>query len=485
MMDTTNHGRLTSSERIRGSLLGHALGDAIGAKREGGWLARSLWFVLGLSQPGMWRTSDDTAMAHGTVRSILECGGVDVDHMARTWAAEARWSRGYGPGALKVLRRIRDGKEWRDLGPAHVYSGGSFGNGAAMRAAPLGLYLAERPELLETVRLASSVTHGHPLGIDGGVVLALATAQALRDERDIGELIAACSTEEFRTRLGAVEACLARRPEPRELAREFGRSIRALDSAVTALVAAWLHEDDTFEKLIAYCMAIGGDTDTIAAMAGGIYGARRGLEALPAAWLAKLENRANLDADAQALARRMSRRDEPDRYALEAVHAIDGAWRSMEPLRVGNVPVTLGEPVVFVRVTREGEPYLRIDVHLGEGELGPILLWDDLVCVASSTAVHLVELESREVATHEHGGWSVRLHATPTALLACTNDRVLCFDAGARCVWRSGAVGVDGVEIEDVREGMVLGTGDWDPPGGWRAFRLRLADGTPVPVPGA
>ena len=203
-----------------------------------------------------------------------------------------------------------------------------------MRAAPLGLYLAERPELLETVRLASSVTHGHPLGIDGGVVLALATAQALRDERDIGELIAACSTEEFRTRLGAVEACLARRPEPRELAREFGRSIRALDSAVTALVAAWLHEDDTFEKLIAYCMAIGGDTDTIAAMAGGIYGARRGLEALPAAWLAKLENRANLDADAQALARRMSRRDEPDRYALEAVHAIDGAWRTVPPSSV-------------------------------------------------------------------------------------------------------------------------------------------------------
>ena len=253
--------------------------------REGGPIERGLWWVLGLARPGVLRYTDDTLMARGLVESLLRRGEFDPDDMAAVWARDARWTRGYGPGTRRVLKRIARGHEWRDGGPAHVLPGGSWGNGAAMRAAPLGLFYAGDPELLDRVAAeASAVTHAHPEGIDGGLLLAHAARLAAAGALSLEEISVRCRTDAFRRRLDEAGALLAR-PDatPRDLARELGRAVRARDSAVTAVAVYLRHRDGTFDALVDECAAIGGDVDTIAAMAGALFGARHGCGPIRAA----------------------------------------------------------------------------------------------------------------------------------------------------------------------------------------------------------
>jgi poly(ADP-ribose) glycohydrolase ARH3 len=79
--------------------------------------------------------------------SLLANKGIDQDDLARRFAASYRWSRGYGPGAAKLLKRIRRGGDWRTVN-REIYRNGSYGNGAAMRAPLLGLVYKEHAALL-------------------------------------------------------------------------------------------------------------------------------------------------------------------------------------------------------------------------------------------------------------------------------------------------------------------------------------------------
>jgi ADP-ribosylglycohydrolase len=289
-------------ERFRGCLLGLALGDALGAPFEGGVLERATWRLVGLRSPGVLRYTDDGEMALGCAESLAACGGFDADHMARTWAERASWSRGYGPGARAVLRLIRDGVPWREAA-TRVFPEGSFGNGAAMRAAPLGLWFHDDPERLDAVaREASSITHAHPLGIQGGVLVARATALALHDEPDLlARLDTSDLDAEYRRRLGEARAMLDRDPSARDVAHTLGRSVLAHESAVTAVYLAARFRERPFEELVTFVVEVGGDVDTLAAMAGGVWGAARGVGALPADALARLEDRDRFDAAARRL----------------------------------------------------------------------------------------------------------------------------------------------------------------------------------------
>ncbi|MCI5139054.1 MAG: hypothetical protein D3922_11715, partial [Candidatus Electrothrix sp. AR1] len=176
---TDIHDRL--HDRMRGAVLASALGDAFGAPYEGGIAERLIWGVLG-RRHGKRRWTDDTQMSVDVIKSLLACEKVEQNDLAWRFARSYRWSRGYGPGAGKLLKRIRQGERWQ-IANRTVYPNGSFGNGGAMRAAPIGLfYGAERERrLVRAIRDATVVTHAHPAGQDGAVIIALATAMACVD----------------------------------------------------------------------------------------------------------------------------------------------------------------------------------------------------------------------------------------------------------------------------------------------------------------
>lgn len=290
--------------RYRGCLLGLALGDTLGAPHEGGPLERLVWRLIGRTR-GRMRHTDDTAMALELAQSLLDRQGLDPDDVARRHAAGYHWSRGYGPGAARVLKAIRAGRPWPDAS-RRVHPEGSWGNGAAMRAAVIGLYWPEDPEQrAQMADAAARITHAHPLGRDGARAMAEAVACALSDtpNDELLRMVAARVGSDWQPRLQRARQWLAdgKRLEPAEIRRDLGNGMAALDSVVTALYLALSHREDDFGNLLGAAIALRGDVDTIAAMACAVWGALRGEAALPINGIAVLEAGDALHDTADAL----------------------------------------------------------------------------------------------------------------------------------------------------------------------------------------
>jgi len=146
-----------------GSLVGTGVGDSLGAGREG---------------------FSGYAETIGVAESLIENEGFDGEYMARTFIKnyEAEPWRGYGPGPPRIFRLIKQGESW-DKASEKLYSGGSFGNGSAMRVAPIGCFYYDNPTLLREVAYKSSrLTHSHPLGMEGAALQAYAVALAINVE---------------------------------------------------------------------------------------------------------------------------------------------------------------------------------------------------------------------------------------------------------------------------------------------------------------
>ncbi|MFI5345943.1 MAG: ADP-ribosylglycohydrolase family protein [Elusimicrobiota bacterium] len=294
-------------DRAAGAMLGLALGDALGAPHEGGPLERAFWLLLGLPHGRLLRWTDDTQMAAAAAESLIRRGGLDPDDLARRWAADARFLRGYGAGTWKWVRRVRAGQD-RRTAALSAFPNGSFGNGGAMRAAPIGVFFRDRPAELEAAAAAAAaVTHAHPLGVEGGVLIALAAAAAMETSFTpaafLRGLLARGRREEFRSRLDWAASALDSSPSPEQARRRLGNGVAAHESVVTAVYSFARHHDD-FSAMMEFILAVGGDTDTIGAMAGGLFGARNGVEGLPGTLLARLEQRERLESLGRELERR-------------------------------------------------------------------------------------------------------------------------------------------------------------------------------------
>jgi poly(ADP-ribose) glycohydrolase ARH3 len=188
-----------------------------------------------------------------------------------------------------VLEAMEEGRDHRAVAERH-FPGGSFGNGAAMRVAPVGLLFHDDPgRLADQARLSALPTHTHPLGIEGSQLLARAVAYCVSAGRfDPGDyfraLAGACSSAAFRDKLARAEE--ARSPE--HLAA-LGNGIQALESVPTAL-AAFALAPGSYIDAVGGVILLGGDTDTLAAMTGALSGAYLGLEEVPRRLVELLED---------------------------------------------------------------------------------------------------------------------------------------------------------------------------------------------------
>jgi poly(ADP-ribose) glycohydrolase ARH3 len=266
-----------------GSLIGTALGDSLGE--------------------GHGRYTDDTAMSIGVAESLIACRGFDADHMAETFArhyAAEPW-RGYGYGPPMIFKMMREGTPWEDAAQ-RLYPGGSFGNGSAMRVAPVGLlYFDDLAKVADVARQSSRITHTHPLGTDGAALQACAVALAVQakpgtlDRDRILSALSECVGEDvYRDKLLAMGRLLRRQASMDEAVAALGNTIEAFNSVPVAIYA--FLAGDSFVEAVENALAAGGDRDTIGAMAGAIAGAFHGPERIPEAWKRDLENRTHLEA---------------------------------------------------------------------------------------------------------------------------------------------------------------------------------------------
>jgi poly(ADP-ribose) glycohydrolase ARH3 len=281
-------------DRFVGCLLGLAVGDALGGKFEAQPAEAiqsrfpTVASMIAYPQEEIWYT-DDTQMTIGVAETLLECGQIVETALCRAFVSNYVPSRGYGRGTRVILDAIEDGRDYQQVAEAH-FPGGSFGNGAAMRVAPVGLlFHQDEQRLWEQARLSAWPTHRHPLGVEGAQLLALAVAlctTAERFDRDafFARLIAACESNEYHAKLTAA----ARVQSPGDLV-ELGNRIEALHSVPTA-IASFALMPESYEDTIGNVIRLGGDTDTLAAMAGALSGAYCGARRLPGNLVALLEN---------------------------------------------------------------------------------------------------------------------------------------------------------------------------------------------------
>lgn len=294
---------MVDSEQIRkkflGSLVGVAIGDALGASWEGHRMVAEdeTQLISSISHP--LRYTDDTHMTIGVAESLIESQGFDGAHMANRFVDnyfEEPW-RGYGPGPPRVLRLIKNGQSW-DKAAAHIYPGGSFGNGAAMRVAPVGLFFwNNHAELKEVAYQSSAITHAHILGMEGAALQAMAVALAVAGNPDrplntlsfISRLLGFTTQDVYRAKIAKFGTLLERHDNRQEVVHQLGHGIEALNSVPTAIFAFLSHPQD-FALTVIYAVSLGGDADTIASMAGAISGAYLGNDAIPAEWQKNVEN---------------------------------------------------------------------------------------------------------------------------------------------------------------------------------------------------
>lgn len=333
-------GDLSLTSRIRGSLLGGALGDALGAPIEFlQWPAiRAKWGPRGLTHfvpaygvpEGVGAITDDTQMTLFTVEGLIRaqvryeakglCHPPSVVHQAyrrwlltqgESWGGEpGDWSERSQPDGWLIGERFLHAR--RAPGNtclAALRARGSLGDpanndskgcGALMRAAPVGFLCGEGPRGMERVFALSveiaALTHGHPSGQLPAGVLAAVIYQIAYRRATLEEALAAATTvlraeprhEETLAALAAAQALALEGSPSAEKLETLGGGWVAEEALAIAVYAALSQPHDLRAALI-LAANHSGDSDSTAAICGNLLGALLGEVALPADWLANLE----------------------------------------------------------------------------------------------------------------------------------------------------------------------------------------------------
>jgi ADP-ribosylglycohydrolase len=285
--------------RARLSLDGLSVGDAFG-ERFFGRPSEVLQRISRRELPGQpWTYTDDTEMALSIVEMLEERGGIDQDLLAERFASRMQFHRGYGQGAYTVLCGVKEGLDWRLLARIGFRGMGSFGNGAAMRVAPLGAFFADQPldVICAQARLSAEVTHAHAEGIAGAIAVSVAAALAWQRRGGSGTLgrewIAAVrdAVPPGYTRDAVAEA-IDVPPDATivEAAKALGNGsgVTAPDTVPLCLWVA-AHAAHGFESAMWHTVNALGDRDTTCAIVGGILALTGGPDGIPTRWLQSRE----------------------------------------------------------------------------------------------------------------------------------------------------------------------------------------------------
>ena len=292
-----------------GALVGTAVGDAVGAGFEGWRAAEAEAIEWAADRRELLAYTDDTHMMIGMAESLVQKEGFDGGHMAHVFIRnyELEPWRGYGPGPPNIFCMIRAGEAW-DKAAEKLYHGGSYGNGSAMRIAPLAVFYHNDLVMLREVAYRSSrITHSHELGKEGAALQAYAVAlavelepgKAFSSQEFLSKLSELVQHEAYKQKLAGTGILLGEADKAKVVA-DLGNGVEAFNSVPTAIYS-FLSHPDSLKEAILFAVSLGGDTDTIAAMTGAIAGAYLGIDAVPSKWRLKLENREYIEELAAVL----------------------------------------------------------------------------------------------------------------------------------------------------------------------------------------
>ncbi|MBE2318650.1 ADP-ribosylglycohydrolase family protein [Solirubrobacter sp. CPCC 204708] len=282
--------------RFRGSLLGLAVGDAVGTTVEfsppGSFPPVTDMVGGGPFELPVGAWTDDTSMALCLAESVLETAGFDpVDQLQRyvRWWREGHWSStgtcfDIGRATRQALQRFRKTGEPFPGDAARD----AAGNGPLMKLAPIPMAWAH--DLDTAVRFAGDsarTTHGAPEAVDATRHFALLLVEALNGAAK-EDVLRRRELPDLHPKVAAVAAGSFLDKAPPEI-RGNGYIVLALEAALWAVAST-----DDYESCVLAAVNLGDDADTTAAIAGQLAGALYGLEGIPARWLERVHLRDEL-----------------------------------------------------------------------------------------------------------------------------------------------------------------------------------------------
>jgi ADP-ribosyl-[dinitrogen reductase] hydrolase len=268
---------ISTEDRIVGCLLGGALGDAWGGPFEGA--TSPVHFEI----PTQSALSDDTQLTLATCESILERCCVDPENIAShflRWFREGR-IHGIGSSTLKAMRDLAAGVHWALAGGRGEYSAG---NGAAMRIAPLAFLLnTSEPGDRSLIRDVCRITHHNDEAYVGALAIVMAIRSVIegtwpRHRNFLDVVVNSIPDSAVRDR---VQQLLPLRLSAIEVASHFGATGYVVDTVPLALYCAQSIAAQPLQAVRAETIGAGGDTDTIASIAGQLAGAVVGAAGIP------------------------------------------------------------------------------------------------------------------------------------------------------------------------------------------------------------
>ncbi len=282
--------------RMESSLEGLSIGDAFGdilffSRREIASKERYL-------PSAIWEYTDDTQMAFSIVETLRQFEKIDQDYLAESFGKRFERNRGYGTAMYELLPMINS-KNWKHLAQRLFGGQGSYGNGGAMRVAPLGAFFADDVELaIENARLSAEVTHAHPEGIAGAIAVAVSAAIAWQFRKNATsptpkifmEQVANFTPSSIVHDKILLASSLSFGKSIWEIIKVLGNGsgISAQDTVPFAIWCASQHLD-SFEEAIWLTASGHGDMDTNCAIVGGIVATYTGVEGIPAEWIRRRE----------------------------------------------------------------------------------------------------------------------------------------------------------------------------------------------------
>ncbi len=280
-------------DRAVGAVVGGAVGDALGAGYEFTTPAADVQIDMvgggiGGFAPGEW--TDDTAQAAAILR-VLTDGHLDLEAIGGGFL---EWfhddPKDVGVSTAAVLRASGgDPAALRTAADDYFRShpDGAAGNGSLMRTAPVAIaHLGDDAAIAEAARAVSRLTHGDPLAADACVLWCIAIDRAVRERRLDGvwdglDLLDASARDRWRQHLEEAEDA------PPSTFADNGFVVTALQAAHAAITQTPVPDKQSCRHLqhaLEAVVRIGGDTDTVAAIAGQVLGAHWGVSAVPASW---------------------------------------------------------------------------------------------------------------------------------------------------------------------------------------------------------
>ncbi len=313
-------------QRILGTFYGQALGDAMGMPSElwprsrvkefFGWIDK---FLPGPAENnaacyfGRAEFTDDTSMALALADAIIECEGAVVPEVIGRNIL--RWAEDFdafnknvlGPTSKIALNALKQGT------PVSELENNGLTNGAAMRVSPLGCLLppGNLHHFIEQVKLASSPTHKSDVAIAGATAIAYAVSLAIEGVSwsAICDQLPAVASQAQLNRITTFSPSMAARIElalnivqqsvgvesaMEQIYQRVGAGTSTIESVPAAIAMVTL-ADTCPNRCAILCANLGGDTDTIGAMAVAICGALRGIDSIDPQLKAELDQVNQLD----------------------------------------------------------------------------------------------------------------------------------------------------------------------------------------------